>query len=206
MIRTSDPGLTNGNDVSWWIICLKYIESFTQSFCDHSINRMINSSRSLILRLCFNVYTVYRDTVLSVAVATWRKHLPYLFATLFSEELLQRRDVVSLNFWKLYIPYRIDAFSRRYETLSRISSVMLLMQSIYYAIMQFKYFVYSTMIVVIVLWSILCTYSYRQVIYLASRTPLENNYKHHQTKLKIRTKYLFFTIFLYSELKVKKFK
>jgi hypothetical protein len=38
----------------------------------------------------------------------------YLSGTLISEELLQRRDVVSLSFWKLYIPYRIGAFSRRY--------------------------------------------------------------------------------------------
>jgi hypothetical protein len=30
---------------------------------------------------------------------------PYLLGTLFSEELLQRRDVVSVSFWKLNIPY-----------------------------------------------------------------------------------------------------
>jgi hypothetical protein len=47
---------------------------------------------------------------------------PYLLGTPFSEELLQRRDVVSLSFWKLYISYRIDAFitSCRYGKLSAI--------------------------------------------------------------------------------------
>jgi hypothetical protein len=45
---------------------------------------------------------------------------PYIFGTLFSEELLQPRDVVSLSFWKLYIPYQIGAFSCRYGNLSGI--------------------------------------------------------------------------------------
>jgi hypothetical protein len=45
---------------------------------------------------------------------------PYLLGMLFSEEFLQRRDFVSLSFWKLYIPYRIGAFSGRYEKLSGI--------------------------------------------------------------------------------------
>ena len=48
------------------------------------------------------------------------KHLyPYLLGTLFSEELLQRKDV-SLSFRKLYIPYRISTFSRHYGKLSGI--------------------------------------------------------------------------------------
>jgi hypothetical protein len=44
---------------------------------------------------------------------------PYIFGTLFSEELLQRRDVVSLSSWKLYIPYRIGIFSRCYGNLKK---------------------------------------------------------------------------------------
>ena len=48
-----------------------------------------------------------------------KKHLSVPFKNaIFREELLQRRDVVSLSFWKLYIPYRIGAFSRRYGKLS----------------------------------------------------------------------------------------
>ena len=50
----------------------------------------------------------------------WKNTYPYLLGTLFSEELLQQRDVVSLSFWKLYILYRIGAFSRGYGKLSGI--------------------------------------------------------------------------------------
>jgi hypothetical protein len=39
----------------------------------------------------------------------YEKHLSVPLGTLFSEELLQRRDVVSLSFRKLYIPYGIGA-------------------------------------------------------------------------------------------------
>jgi hypothetical protein len=46
--------------------------------------------------------TLYRIVFRSAVKNTY----PYLLGTLFSEELLQRRDVVSLSFWKLYIPYR----------------------------------------------------------------------------------------------------
>jgi hypothetical protein len=59
-------------------------------------------------------------TTQTAEAATWKNTYPYLLETLFSEELLQRRDVVSLSFWKLYIPYRIGAFSRRYGKLSGI--------------------------------------------------------------------------------------
>jgi hypothetical protein len=48
-----------------------------------------------------------------------KKHL-YLYhlGTLFSDEILQWRYVVSLCFWKLYIPYQIGSFSRHYRKLS----------------------------------------------------------------------------------------
>jgi hypothetical protein len=59
----------------------------------------------------------------------WKKPTyPYLLGTPFSEELLQRRDVVYLSFWKLYIPYRIGAFSRRYGKLSGIVETLFIVR------------------------------------------------------------------------------
>jgi hypothetical protein len=74
-------------------------------------------------------FTMYRIVFRSDMKNTY----PYLLGPLFSEELLQRRDVVSLSFWKFYIPYRIGAFPRRYAKLSgiqckRIASDLILLR------------------------------------------------------------------------------
>jgi hypothetical protein len=50
------------------------------------------------------------DYTVPLFVRTWKNTYPYFLGTLFSEELLQRRDVVSLSYWKLYIPYRPRCF------------------------------------------------------------------------------------------------
>ena len=49
------------------------------------------------------VYTRYR-TAFPGDVKRWKNTYPHLLRSLFPEEWLQWRDVVSLSFWKLYIP------------------------------------------------------------------------------------------------------
>jgi hypothetical protein len=81
-----------------------------------------------------SVYLRMSDIFHTLAYAsTIRNSVTGPLGTLFSEELSQRRDVVSLSFWKLYIPYPIGAFPRRYGKLSgiqckRIASDLILLR------------------------------------------------------------------------------
>jgi hypothetical protein len=71
----------------------------------------LKHSRQMEVKLCF--HALYRTAFRSDLKKTPIYIRTFYIGTLFSEELLQRRDVVSLNFSKLFIPYRIrQCFSR----------------------------------------------------------------------------------------------
>jgi hypothetical protein len=109
--------------------CNKLGTSSADTTCRQLVNRRVTACLQTCHNLCvftcvdLGTIVLHWETISSTGSILPRLHLYGIETWIFyfqSEELLQRRDVVSLSFWELHIPYRIGAFSRGYRKLSSI--------------------------------------------------------------------------------------
>jgi hypothetical protein len=91
-----------------WYACAIIVYS---CWCIHSI---VN----YLVELLATIARRHTARICEPGLTLYSCRIAFLLGTLFSEELLQRNDVVLLNFWKLYIPNWMGGFSRRYGKLS----------------------------------------------------------------------------------------